>query len=190
MGKRRKLRQSETKIRRKAAQLIADDRLTDQEIADQLGVGRATLARWKLEPLFQRRVQEFTEAYATRILNHGIARKERRIEVLNVLHEKMLQVIDERATDKEVAHVAGGTTGLIVKNIKGIGKGEDFQVVEVFEVDTGVLRELRAVQDQVADEVGNRIKKHEVAGPGGGPIPVSLLSDTELEALARGEASE
>jgi len=42
-------------------------------------------------------VKEISAAFADRALKHALARKERRITVLNDLHEKLLQVIAERA---------------------------------------------------------------------------------------------
>jgi hypothetical protein len=125
-----------TKKRDKAAQLVAEDCLYDEKIAEEVEIGRRPLARWKTEPRFIARVEAIASAYAERVLNRGIARKERRVAVLNELHEKLLQVISERAESPDLATVPGGKTGLITKMLKGIGKGEDFQVVEAYEVDT------------------------------------------------------
>jgi hypothetical protein len=155
------LRQNDTKKREKAAHLIADDCLSDEKIAEQVEISRSTLARWKSEPRFIARVEAIATAYAKRVLNRGIARKERRVAVLNELHEKMLLVISERAESADLATVPGGKTGLITKMLKGIGKGEDFQVVEVYEVDTGTVKEIRALQDQVAEELGQRVERTE-----------------------------
>lgn len=129
--------QNGTKKWEKAAQLIAQDHLSDEKIAVEVGISRRTLARWKVDRKFVARVEQITTAYADSVLRHGLARKTRRLAVLNDLHEKMLQVITERASDPELAEVPGGKTGLVTKTLKGIGKGHDFQVVEVYQVDTG-----------------------------------------------------
>jgi hypothetical protein len=155
------VRQNDTKKREKAAHLIAEDFLSDEKIAQQVEISRSTLARWKSEPRFIARVEAIASAYAKRVLNRGIARKERRVAVLNDLHEKMLQVISERAASSELESVPGGKTGLITKMLKGIGKGEDFQVVEFYEVDTGTVKEIRALQEQVAEELGQRVERTE-----------------------------
>ncbi len=89
--------QNDTKKRERAAQLIAEDWLSDEKIAGDVGIGRRTLARWKASPRFIARVKEISAAFADRALKHALARKERRITVLNDLHEKLLQVIAERA---------------------------------------------------------------------------------------------
>jgi Helix-turn-helix of insertion element transposase len=155
------VRQNDTKKRENAAHLIADDCLSDEKIAEQVQISRSTLARWKSEPRFITRVEAIATAYAKRVLNRGIARKERRVAVLNELHEKMLLVISERAESADLSTVPGGKTGLITKMLKGIGKGEDFQVVEVYEVDTGTVKEIRALQEQVAEELGQRVERTE-----------------------------
>jgi hypothetical protein len=155
------VRQNATKTREKAAQLVADDRLTDREIAEQCGIDKATLERWKLQPTFRARVQTIVQAYAKRALKHGISRRERRVAVLNDLHNKMLQVIDERAKSEDMAGVPGGKTGIVTRTLKGVGKGDDFQVVEEHRVDTGTIAEIRDVQKQAAEELGQWIKRTE-----------------------------
>ena len=84
------------------------------------------------------------------------------LAVLNDLHQRMLQVIEERALSPDLASVPGGKTGLVTKTLKGIGKGDDFQVVEVYEVDTGTIAKIGDVQKQVAEELGQWVRRSEV----------------------------
>jgi len=42
-----------TKQREEAVALLADDKLSDEEIARRIGVGERTFARWKKEPAFR-----------------------------------------------------------------------------------------------------------------------------------------
>jgi hypothetical protein len=176
------MRQNGTKKRERVAQLIAEDLLSDEKIAAEADISRSTLARWKSDPRFIARVEAIASAYAKRVLNRGIARKERRVAVLNELHEKMLQVISERAESSEMESVPGGKTGLVTRMLKGIGKGEDFQVVEVYEVDTATVKEIRALQDQVAEELGQRVERTET-------VDINKLFEKmttdELESYAR-----
>jgi hypothetical protein len=173
---------NDTKKREKAAQLVAEDRLSDEKIAEQVEISKRTLERWKANPGFMARVEEIASAYAKRALRHGIARKERRVTVLNELHEKMLQVISERAESPDLADVPGGRTGLVTKMLKGIGKGDDFQVVEVYEVDTGTVKEIRALQEQVAEELGQKIERKETVDLN---RLFEKMTPAELEAYAR-----
>lgn len=145
----------------KAARLLAEDDISDEQIAAECGVTRTALAKWKKRPEFAARVKEIADTYAERALRHGLARRERRITVLNDLHDGMLRVIAERAASSEYASLPGGKTGLVTKTQKGIGKGEDFQVVDVYEVDTGTLKEIRGIQEQAAKELGQWVDKQE-----------------------------
>lgn len=169
--------------REQAALLLAQDELTDVQIAEAVTVSRAQLARWKQHPVFQSRIQEHLAAWKAKVLQKGIAARERRIDALNHRHKLMLQVIAERAVSPDLQEVAGGKTGLIVKQVKPSG-GNYF---EEFAVDTGLLRELRAHEQQTAQELGQWAEKRELTGANGGPLAfqpdLSKLSDEELERL-------
>ena len=121
-------------------------------------------------------------AYSERALRGGLARREKRVAVLNDMHDRMLSVIDERAEDVAMQAVPGGKSGLITKQLKGIGKGEDFQVVEVYEMDTALVRELRATQEQIAKELGQWVEKRDVKV---NSILFERMSQEELERYAR-----
>jgi hypothetical protein len=49
---------------------------------------------------------------------------------------------------------AGGTTGLLVRTVKSVGKGNDAELIDLYEVDTGLLREIREFSKQAAQELG------------------------------------
>jgi len=96
------------KKREDAAQLVADDRLTDEKIAKKLGISRATLCYWKANPEFAARVTTITAAHADRALNFGIARKENRLRQLNEINNRLWMVVNGRAADPEMRDVPGG----------------------------------------------------------------------------------
>lgn len=165
-----------------AIRLVAEGELNQREIAEAIGVTRRTIERWVASRSFMEKVKAIVDEYNEKAMKKGIARRERRITVLNDLHEKALAVIKERSADPELQNVPGGKTGLVTKMLKGIGKGDDFQVVEVYEVDTGTMKEIRAIQEQVTEELGQKVTKHEHSGPGGEPIAVRA----KLEQLLAG----
>lgn len=151
-----------TKKRERAAQLCAEDRLSDCKIAAEVEISERALAKWKKDPIFAARVTELTSAYADRVLKFGLARREKRIETLSDMHDKVLAVIDERATDETMVNVPGGKTGLMVRQLKVNGKGGGVQVMEQFAVDTPLLRELRGIEEQIARELGQWKERQEV----------------------------
>ena len=77
----------------------------------------------------------------------------------------MHQVIDARAADPAMHAVPGGKTGLVVKTVKGVGKGEDFRLVEEYRVDTDTLRSILEHERRAAKEVGILGRLASGAGP-------------------------
>jgi hypothetical protein len=166
-----------------AAALLAADRLTNDQIAEQLGLHRATLARWKQHPEFMARIDELVEAFKKTVRRRGIAQLERRVDALNDRWQRMQQVIEERAADPTMGEVPGGKTGLVVRQLKGIGKGDDFKVVEMYAVDAGLLAEMRNTEKQAAQEMGQWTEKTQFLGDEDHPIPVKILNGVRMEEL-------
>ncbi len=52
--------------------------------------------------------------------------------------------------------VPGGKTGLIVRQIKAVGSGAGMKIVPEYVLDTGLLKELRAHEQQAAGELQSR----------------------------------
>ncbi len=141
-----------TKQSHQAAQLLAENFQTDEEIAAELGMTRQTLSRWHKHPEFAARVQEIVKQIGERMLRYAIAKKERRVKALDDRWQRMQQVIAERAEEMK-DEVAGGGTGLLCRTIKSIGSGPAAHEVEEFAVDTGLLKELREHEKQAAQEL-------------------------------------
>lgn len=152
-----------TVARAKAAVLLAEDTLTDEQIAEEVGVHRVTLFRWKEHPEFRAQVGDHIGQVQRGMLRLAIAKKHERVKVLDQLHTKLLTVIDERG--KELAgQSAGAETGLVVRQIKSVGTGPNTQIVEEFVVDTSTPREIRGLQEQAAKEMGQWVEKSEIEG--------------------------
>jgi hypothetical protein len=143
-----------TAPRRRAAFLLGQGELTDEQIAKEVGAGRRTLARWKNSKEFCDRVMTFAEHFGSVGERFEIGRRVNRLRALNDRWKRMQRVIDERGASPEMQSVAGGTTGLLVKTIKCVGSGDDSQLIDQFEVDTGLLKEIREHEKQAAMELG------------------------------------
>jgi hypothetical protein len=170
------------KRREQAAQLVAEDRFPDVKIAEICEISEGCLSKWKKRPEFADRAKELTAIYGERVLKYGLARRERRLAVLSEVHERILTLIDARAKDPEMVAIPGGLTGLLVKTNKLSRVGKALQVYEEFKADVGLLKELRAIEEQAARELGQWRDKHELSGADGKPlgIDVSSLSDEQL----------
>jgi hypothetical protein len=143
-----------TKKKAKAAALVAEDRLTDERIAREADCSRAQLARWKLETEFRRRVAALVEAQERVVFEQGIGRRMRRVRALDDRWRALMRIAEERAADPSRADRPGGQTGLIVRTVKQVGSGAGARIVEEFELDAALLRELRAHEEQAARELG------------------------------------
>lgn len=159
-----------TTQRQEAVMLINEDRLTDEQIAEKVGVVRTTIARWKRHPEFQARLAQSEEAVRKALIARGVADRQNRIDAYNERWHLMREVIRERATDIAYQRAPGGKTGLLVRTFKVLPTGD---ALDEFAVDTGLLRELRATEEQAAKELGQWTDKKEVTGKDGGPIQVS-----------------
>src|SRR5262249_32874424 len=102
-----------TPKRIRAAQLLAEGVLTDAEIANAVSIHRDTVYEWKKHPTFAPRIEELTRELRDRLRRYAIARKVRRVKELDDRHQRLQQVIDERAADPEMQNVPGGKTGLL-----------------------------------------------------------------------------
>ena len=147
--------------RDQAAMALAEDRLTDEQIAQSLGLSRASIAVWKRHPDFTQRIEDNRALLLKAVEAKGIADRRNRVNALNRRWEKMQQIIEERAADPSMADVAGGDTGLLAHSVKGVGSGTGVELIDVYEVDTGLLRELRAHEEQAAKELGQWVEKQQ-----------------------------
>ena len=155
--------QNPTKKHHKAALLLAEDELTDEQIAAEVGVHRTTLAEWKKDSTFAGLVGDQVGRLNAAMLRLPIAKKRERLKTLNALHQKAMQVIEERAADMDGEATATGT-GLLVRQIKIVRNGDDVTIQREHVVDVALMREIRALEEQAAKELGQWVDKREVTG--------------------------
>jgi hypothetical protein len=143
--------------REEAAQLVADDRLSNDAIALKIGVSTKQLGRWKANPEFAARVASHVAAWRERIRRRGLALKERRIESLIadfastdvILAERGAQLVDQKPTNASDPYAGGSRTGFITRDFKG--KDAD---TPVYSFDAALMRERRELRRQIAQELG------------------------------------
>jgi putative insertion element HTH domain-containing protein len=155
----------------KAAQLVAEDALTDEQIAAKVGITDRQLRRWKRQPAFSELVTEIAERLAAEIRGKGLVELSNRVDALNSRWARMQAVIEERAADPTMT-APGSSTGLLTRTQKQIGSGDSAVTVEEYQVDTGLLKELREHEKQAAQELGQWSKKARVEQ---GPIEVQVV---------------
>ncbi|MHB0871407.1 MAG: hypothetical protein ACYC66_18200 [Chloroflexota bacterium] len=165
-----------------AALLVAQDDLTNEEIASRIGITRRSLQSWKQRPEFALRVLDLVAAMAEAVKGRGIAERQNRVAALDERWEKLHRVMAARA--RELADVPGGDTGLLVRDLRlikvypttadgdeaeetgdpegaeivaideGVAAGRRAVLVAKYLLDVGLLRELREHEKQAAIELG------------------------------------
>ena len=153
-----------TGAKERAATLLADGELTDQEIAEEVGVNRWTLWSWKQHPDFAARVEETVQQLGAVARRYALGHKANRMARLQRRADALDRVIAERAADPAMQNVPGGKTGLLVRTVKVIGAGENAREVAEYRVDTGLLKEMRELEQQAAQEAGDWVEKGQVQG--------------------------
>lgn len=156
-----------------AAILVAEDRLTDDTIAKRVGVHRSTFYRWKQHPEFKARVKEHLNEFSEHARSKGLARIDRRMAAYEDRHKRMSRVIRERARDMN-DEAPGGGTGLLTRQYKVMGSGESATTITEYSVDTGLLREIRELEKQIAQDSGQWSEKIEHTGEGGEPLKIVI----------------
>lgn len=117
------------------------------------------------------RIVELQQTLSDAVIALEISARNARVQALQDRWDLMRQVIRERAEyytrtdDAYDGAVAGGTTGLLVKDYKGRNADQP-----IYKVDTGLLEELRAHEKQAAEELGQWTEKREFSSEEGGPL--------------------
>lgn len=154
-----------TEKQQAAAPLVAAGKLTLEKIAVAVGVSRRTITTWKADERFQAAVREARGAWRKRARGQGAADPDWRLRNLNDRYKRLRAVIEDRARDPQMRKVRGGRTGLIAVTYKmqSLGDGVSAPVPE-YAVDTGMLAEMRAIEQQVAIEMDQWKQKAPQAG--------------------------
>jgi len=130
----------------RAALLTAEDALTDEQIAADVGISRKTLHNWRARPAFSAEVRAQREAFRARIMAEGFADKARRIKALNLLATAVLVELSREADDLQPQGMYR-----LEKKISANGEIVEQEVFDKPKADT-----FRGYLDDIAKELGDR----------------------------------
>jgi hypothetical protein len=114
-------------------------------------------------------IEQAKNARRAAILEAGLALDYERVAVLSDLAQLLVAQVAERNPE-------GNQHRLWVPNVKAVGSGPWTQIVDIERFNAPLLSELRGVLDDIAQEVGGRIRKQELTGKNGGPIASTSAS--------------
>ena len=163
-----------------ASLLVAQDKLTNKEIAEKVGIAPRTLDNWKCEPEFKEAVQAHLNAWMERIQNKGIADKRRRVFQLNERWRKAQAIVEACAKDPELRKLPGGKTGFVRKRVRAIPVGQgEYSEIEEFFFDAKLFMSLLRIEEQAARELGQWDEKK----PDRKILRLSDLTPDEVQSL-------
>jgi hypothetical protein len=154
-----------------AAKLAVGD-LTNDQIAEELDIGIATLYLWKRHEDFKAEVLKIKEQIREEIIGFQIANPVHRIMRANKRWQKIDKLFDARSKEMD-GEIAGGDTGLLVRDYKG--KDADRAV---YSFDAALVREERELQKYVSQELGQWTEKVDIKD-------VTPKTPEELQALEK-----
>lgn len=135
---------------------------SDAQVAAAVSTKSWAVTRQAITAFRHRHAEELAAATARverEIVDYAIAQKVNRIAAMDDRWQRMKTLIDARATDERYSDEPGYETGLMVHQLKAVGKGEDFQLVDLYVTDAGLLAEMRATERAAADELGQMPKQ-------------------------------
>lgn len=110
------------------------------------------------------------EEFDREALGEGLARRAVRIRQLEDLFDRHIALIRARG-EEMAAEVAGGDTGLLVRDYKG--KEAD---VAVYKYDAALVKEMRGLFDDIARELGDRKTNMDLT-TAGAPFVINIIGD-------------
>ncbi len=163
-----------TSERERAAQLVADGQLTNDEIAARCDIARDTLQDWKRTAEFSARVQEHIASFRAKITADGLAD---RINQIAFIKARLAAIRGIYRARGELNESAPGDTpiqkGLQVKTLKSlrvtvksrkkkISDSEILKLVEEYAIDTATCSEERALLQHLSILMGDWKQKTQV----------------------------
>lgn len=169
----------------RAARLVAEDDLTDEQIAETIGISKRQLERWKQLPDFKARVAQHVADITHQVMHSGYCRVDKRLQLLNtnvnrleaIIGAKREQVLKEREAKRgelgealdddeemeqhylktlgELAAQPGAETGLLIRKETPVKHGVQVEHL----IATHVIAEERALLKHIAQETGEWIER-------------------------------
>jgi hypothetical protein len=119
------------------------------------GAGQAAERLLRTVEVVRTRVDELKSEIAVRTVDLEITNRNSRLLALQDLADRLRAVMIERAADPAMQAIPGGQTGLLVRQQRHLGKGDEYRV------DVALTGEFRATLEQAAKEAGQWLEKSE-----------------------------
>lgn len=165
-------------VKRQAAVLVAEGPTPIGELAEQLGVTRMSLWRWRKVPEFAEVVAEIEAMLAAEVQRFTIGRRHQRMAEKDRRWHRLRRIAEERGEwfAENRPNVPGGDTGYIVETYKVVGTGAFATPQPEYSVDVGLAKALNELEREASVEAGQRVERQEVEASIGADIgPPTVL---------------
>lgn len=142
------------------------------------------------------RVKELNAERVNAVKLVGYAVKVNRQEVYNEGIARILSIIEERAADPSMQDIPGGTSGLLVRDFRTVpvkddaeadeegAKAKSWERVDLVKFDSALVKELRELMRQAADDERD-FKTHADVTTGGHAITGMLFGELSIDDIDR-----
>lgn len=146
-----------------ATQLLAETKLSIDEVAAKVGCSPRTLNYWKLDPEFQEALKLARNAWRARANQGGLADLDFTLRNLQDRHKRLRAIIEHRAKDPQLRQAPGGRTGLytVTYKMRSMGEGLGSETVAEYSIDVAMLQEMREIEVQIQTHLGTWKQKVE-----------------------------
>ena len=166
-----------TDTQKEAAQLVAEDKQTDEQIATVCKISKRTLERWKEICDFRELVRELRQQCLERILREGIADPIERTKRRQKHWEGLQKGIEKRSRGTgELGGVEGDDSGLFIFDGRKI-VADDTTLKQIAELETLVQLDLKQLTTLIDLTSGGKPIRQ--------PLDLSGMTLEELETLDR-----
>lgn len=146
----------------RAAFYIAENKLSMTEIAEETKINKNKLKRYMtLNGEFVARVAQYQEQWMAQFKAVGFGNKNMRINVLDDILGKMIDITKQRAKKYCNRKQPGVNTGLMTRTVKAVGHGNKTRIIRGWEFDNALVAEIKSTQVQIAKELGQWSEKVE-----------------------------
>ncbi|MDP9364927.1 MAG: helix-turn-helix domain-containing protein [Chloroflexota bacterium] len=153
-----------SEAKRRAVVLIAEGGKSYQAVADELGITRECLWRWRKEPQFAAALDDLRALLEEETRAYAVANRHDLLEGLTERRARLLRIVAEREEyhrDHQTLH-PGATSGYLAKSYKVVGTGAYATTVEEWAVDAPLVKSLNETEKQGAVLAGIWTEKSQV----------------------------
>lgn len=105
------------------------------------------------------RITELSVRVTEAVVETVIGNREARLSMYREIQRRLWLIVKERGEDPSLGKVPGGKGGFVVRQIKTVGTGKAQKIIPEYVADVALSREIRAVGEQEAKELGEWAEK-------------------------------